>query len=493
MVGVPTLITMLVATLGISFAIHRAIHGREAGLTPLAVFLLAWSLEITLCVWNPFRWNVLSDTAMLLVTLGLTSFVLGYAYSIWRERRHRTKAHPPATDLVHRPLATGVAGTVRTTPPTGVAGTAHIIPAAEVADPTTVDAPDRLEYRWRAVLYAWRVCTVLWMLLFVYYVTHLGPSHGGGLPGVISQIRSGLRAEGAPSFGFYFFYFAQISVPLGAVLVARSRSYFIAIVSIVALVALALTSNRTNILLAFSSAVVILLLSRRRSITGRRVAILGGILVVGGLIVFNFLGDAVGKTYGNSALFGIYGPNPPVPAAFATVVYYFAGPLPYLDVVMHVNSPWGVAFGAHVFRPIFQLLAVVLPVPVVPNSFDFLSVPYPTNIGSYMAPLYLDYGWLGVVAGSFAFGFGMAFVWRRWRRAKDPIWLVLLGVVTVFGFTTLQAVPFAELWFVILIVVLSATSLAATIMYRRACQEHARGSAHEPVVTRIAPAPGLKP
>lgn len=400
---------------GLGYIVVRLTHGRSAGITPLGAFLTAWILAVFLYVANPFGLYRLGALGTLVVALGIGSFVAAYSSValFTNSRAGRTGVSDP---LHHK---------------------------------TQVEVTASL----------WKWCRRLWVPLFALFLVQIHAYSASSITSLLARLRVNLSAGSAP-LGFYFFYLAQISVPLGAVLFLETRERKYAWWTLIATIALLFTSGRTNILIALASVVFILILWGRLRVTRRRI---GAVLLslIAALWLFNYVGNGIGKTYENSQLYGTFGNSPPVPTFLVQPLFYLGGPLPYLGDLVRTAPVNGSDHGSNIARPFLQGAAIVLPIKAPTKIQEFRSIPFPTNLGTYMSPLYRDFGVIGVVLGSALFGALSATAWAAWRRRNSPLSLTVVGVVLVFCAGSILDAGYTELWFVLFLALVGLSSRSA--------------------------------
>ncbi len=400
------LAALIVAPLaGLAWFCTRAIHGRESGVTPLGAFLGSWTAATYLYVANPLGLYRLSAFGLWVVGLGIGCFIAGYApVAIFLQRRHAPVDRAPTTSQ---------------------------------------------EDEVRAIERIWIWCRRLWVPLFAVFLGQLDTYGARSLSGLLSVLRLDLTESGNAPLGFYFFYFAQVSVPFGAVLYFETRRRRYLWWTAAAMLALVFTSGRYNLLVALFSVLFIAVLWGRLHLTKRRVG-LALIGLVTALAFFNYVGNGVGKTYENSQLFAKWGDRPPEPTFLMQGLFYVAGPLPYFGDLVRTSSENGSEHGANTARPFLQAASIVAPGIKPPAKIrEFRAIPFDTNLGTYMAAPYRDFGVLGLAIVSGLFGFLSALSWAAWKRRDGPVALAVLSLVLVFCVGSVLDAGYTELWFVL--------------------------------------------
>lgn len=399
----------------ICWGIHRAVHGVRVGLTPLAGFMGSWLLSLWLYLANPFGLDRLSIKASWLVIGSILAFIFGYSI-----------------------VVAGVRGSIQ----------------VDIHFDQLANARRLGESTMAAT---WRICAIAGGTLFLVYLIQVRSYLSSDVSTSLYLIRYSLGQEGAaPGIGFYFFYFFQVLVPVSVLrgIITRRKRYYL--VAACAGLALVMTTGRTNfILAALWAALVILLVPGGDSRTKRQLGVpLATMAMIG--TVFVALGRLLGKTYENSALFASYGIRPPVPGALIQPIFYLSGPIPYLSHVLVGNNSSD--HGANLFRPFLQLSNLIDPTVVPPPKVQpFIGVPYMTNIGTYLSPIYRDFGSAGLIFCNIALGMIAGCAWACWLHRRTERTLLLVSVVTVFCIGSTIDAQFSEMWVVILVALMIIT------------------------------------
>ena len=397
--------------------IHRGLHGHGAGITPLGVLYGAWIFATSLYVANPFHLEHLTLQGTVALAAAAMSFTYAYGLVIISSRRR---------------AAHSTVGTTR--------------------QPESIHAARQLA----AFARAWMFCLIAWGLLFVVYLTQIRAYSGAGLHGLLFTLRTSLTSNGSPPSGFYYFYFAQIVVPFGAILRIRTGRQRYLWWSLAALLSLVLTSGRTNVIIAILSWAFVAILASGHKFDSRRLAKLAfaGLCV---LFAFAFLGNTIGKTYQNSELYARYGTSPPVPTSLVVPLFYVNGPISYFGQL--VEDPAAKDRGSNLGRPLLQVASVVDPSISPPQKIQpFLSVPFQTNLGTYLSPIWRDFGIVGIIFVNAILGALAAIAWVLWRRRRTPGTLAITAVTMVFCASSVLDASFTELWFVLFLIVIAASS-----------------------------------
>lgn len=392
-----TVLLLIAPGLGISgLYFHRLAHGRATGVTPLAAGILSWGASLLLYLWNPLHYFAISDKAWGLLAVAAGSFAVGYGTTILGS---------------HLRLAPAAAR-----PPAGQWDSVQLRPLRRL----------------------WVLAGMLTLALFSEYFVYIFRTYGfSSIHVILFQLRTQQAAHGAPTFGFYFFYAAELLVPLSVVLAlgdAKRRRRYV-LVALVSIGALLTTSGRTNatIAIVWSLCVLAIFWGGRQFKFSRMAALALGVVSLLGL--FLLLGTAIGKTYANSAVANEFGENPPVPALLVEPYFYVSSPLAdFSQVVAQSTTNEG---GKNTFREVFQVIHAVEPQVTVPPLVEaFHYIPYPDNVSTSITPFYEDFGVIGVLIGEFLVGVLLAWAYSTWSTRRSPASLALAAMATLVAFTS---------------------------------------------------------
>jgi len=406
-------------TVPIAALVHKGLHMRGAGITPLGVLYAVWIFATFLYVANPFHLERLPTRGTIALISAAVSFTLGYGIVLLGSRRGAAKVtEGAALELRSSHAARQLAAFART----------------------------------------WRFCLVAWGLMLAVYLTQIRASSGAGLHVLLFSLRTSLGNSDSPPSGFYYFYFAQIVVPFGAILRIRTGRRMYLWWSLAALFSLVLTSGRTNIIIAIMSWAFVAILTGGQKFDRRRIAYIA-FVSLGVFFTFAFLGNTIGKTYENSELYAAYGNNPPVPGSLVQPLFYVNGPISYFGQL--TESPGAVDRGSNLGRPLLQVASILDSSISPPKKIQpFLSVPFQTNLGTYLSPIWRDFGLVGIAFINAILGALAAIAWVLWRRRRTPGTLAITAVTMVFCTSSILDASFTELWFVLFLVVVAVSSRA---------------------------------
>lgn len=383
-------------TMLVGVYLMRSAFDKRGEFSPLAGTMLAWSGVIALYLWNPIGLTPIRPATWALICCALTTYTIGYAtVAAWDKAAIRR---------------------------------ANV--AVELAVPRTVT---RL----------WTVTAAVAAALLALFLSQTVPTYGqSNLGSYLLNLRLSL-GEGRVPLGFYYFYFAELLVPFSYLLSRRlpNRRWLFRAVAIVALLALLLTSARTNASKALLWTGVAWLIDPLRPRLRMRMAARAVVGVITGLVIFTLLGDLIGKSYENSSLAADQSVHSSrgIPAELALPYLYVVGPLPTLDQVVHEDT-YATARdsgGAAVLRPVLQVLERVVPGVTAPAQQQaFRYIPYPFNTATFIGPVFSDWGLQGVVVVVFALGVVGGWAQIRWRRDRSLANQLLLSLIVVSAITS---------------------------------------------------------
>lgn len=404
-------------TVPIAAFVHKGLHPRGAGITPLGVLYAVWIFATFLYVANPFHLDRLPAQGTVALLGAAGSFTFTYGIVIISSRRGLSYVKDRAAlDLRSSDAARQLAAFART----------------------------------------WKLCLVAWGLLLAVYLTQIRAYSGAGLHVLLYSLRTSLGNSDSPPTGFYYFYFAQIVVPFGAILRIRTGRRMYQWWSLAALLSLVLTSGRTNIIIAIASWAFVNGLAGGHKFDRRRIVNLSFVSLCV-IFTFAFLGNTIGKTYENSELYATYGSDPPVPGSLVQPLFYVNGPISYFGQL--TESPGAEDRGSNLGRPLLQVASLadssVLPAQKIQ---PFLRIPFQTNLGTYLSPIWQDFGMVGIALINAILGTLAAITWVLWRRRRTPGTLAITAVVMVFCASSILDASFTELWFVLFLVVVAMSS-----------------------------------
>lgn len=422
-----------VVMLAVIFGGSRLLHRRPVGLNPWNAMTVVWTACVILYLVNPFGLTQIHADTWLLLVAAFACFTAGY----WLVTLTRETLGP-------------------------------------LPEPGSIRIIELGSQRWRR-LQLLMLGSVIWFAIFLAVFLFGAISRYGPNPlTFVARLRLSL-SEGDTPAGYYYFYAAQLLVPLGVLLWRHGRPqrtrYLV--VSGVSFASLWFTSGRTNLVIAATWTLAALALERGgRPVRARAVAGAVGVLVTG-LFLFVLMGDAIGKTYGNSSLAG--GGNGFVPVPLVIPYIYLVGSLPALDQVIHENPatqrptiPKGYSI-----RFIYQIQAFLgRDVRVPAGNLPYWSIPFSFNTATFLEPLAFEYGqgWSLVIV--FFIGCLSAGVYVRWLSRPDVGSLLLVSLCIAVLLQSPIALRTNELWFLvsaaILFVLVRAEKRTSSVVRRRA-------------------------
>lgn len=369
------------------------------------VVSLSWAIALSLSWWNPLGWYVATDQTLAYLTAGLVALCAGSMMPMLFGGKAR---------------ATRIA-----------AGDWDRVPLAKIAT-------------WLTLLGV--------PLLVLFVVAVVLPS---GLSSDTLKVIRIAGNSGFASIGLYYFYPFQLAAALWWMSWRQRRVKWHLMAAILVTVTLVLTSGRTNILFVLAWLGFVSLLSPSSRDHAHRLAIVPMAALAGvGLAVFTAMGNAVGKTFQNSALSRSILDANGIPEWLVQPIYYFGGALAGLAYKLDNNAAaegWSQAL-----LPAAKISSAVWGMESPDDLQNYVFMPYPTNVFSGMGPFLMasDSRWEGI-AGLFVLGTIVGLIFRSWRTGPDPLnilmyAMVLAGAVS-FPFDNLFAKPFFWVYLLILI------------------------------------------
>jgi oligosaccharide repeat unit polymerase len=383
--------------------VHRLVHGKRVGMTPLAGYSAAWITVFTLYLIDPLGLDQVSTYAWMLIGISSLALVLGYGCAIALAPKRSKWLRIDAGDDPATNLAT--------------------------ADPLKL---------------LWLACLVAGSALFVLYVNQLVSLYGLSVNTLQAfRINEGL---GPVPIGFYFYIFAEPLVPISVVLWlirSKRRSGYL-LTAAFATVALLATTGRTNALYAVLWSLSAYALFQGSRLVRPRQLLVAATSLLLAFAIFQVLGENIGKTYEHSALFGRFGDQPPIPAPLVVPYLYLEGPLPTFSAVVRDTDSYGA--GRYSFRPVYQFIAFFdHDITVPPHIQDFEAIPYPFNASTYLSSFYRDFGIVGVLFGPAVVGLIVGILYAGWRSRASPATLCLAAFACVVTISSVYDLPLLDL------------------------------------------------
>lgn len=177
---------------------------------------------------------------------------------------------------------------------------------------------------------------------------------------------------------------------------------------------------------------LLLLLPFNKSLSLRKL-LMGTFGVVGALVaIFLLVAQWIGKNV-NDDRFG----TTQLPYWAQGLYYYGTGSFAYFNEIISTQT-LSVALPERTFAPFFKILAMVGVGPH-PSSeiLPFLSVPFPTNVGTFLQVFYQDGGLFYLIIGVFVYSFGsdaVALLLLRTRNAYACVLWANIAFMTAIGF-----------------------------------------------------------
>ncbi|MDR7359919.1 oligosaccharide repeat unit polymerase [Paeniglutamicibacter sulfureus] len=186
-------------------------------------------------------------------------------------------------------------------------------------------------------------------------------------------------------------------------------------------------------------------LTRRRSGRSRRVHPALAICLLGVVLIgsFQYLGSALGKT-GEQYDSTVVSPALKASGLTSPFHYYTSGTVAFLALVDSKNASWPEpnvrgeinigdnnpqTWGAALFAPILEVFPVAS---AWENIAPFIDVGVLTNVFTWLEPFYRDFRVAGVSFGMMAYGFTIAYLFRRRYLSTRAFWIQAVMLSTVF-------------------------------------------------------------
>lgn len=380
-----SLFALVGSSLLASALIALLLDGRVVGV--LGVFLLRWFGTLALFALNPFGYNGLSGTGAALIGAGIVLFTLFFATG--RGHKHSRARSEPGIEIAQ-------------------AGS-----AAEV------------ELK-RLLL----LLVIAGSPLFLLYTASILGRYGFfALLDAPQSLRVAISNGDVPP-GFYYLYFFELVAPVAVLLGRRLRARGLPIPTwlyssaAAATLALLLTTARTNFAKAILFSLFVYLLSSRGRFSGKSVlvaAMIGFVL----LSAFITIGNALGKSFENSALSRAPDPVPSWFEPYALPLHYTAAVVPTFDAVVNDRS-LEYQYGRLTFDAPLSLAKRLVPsTPTSSHILGFYNVPQPFNAATQLEQMYRDFGAYGVFVISSLLGFLSGRASGRFSaRPSDPFALL---------------------------------------------------------------------
>jgi len=335
--------------------------------------------------------------------------------------------------------------------------------------------------------YGWEQQSFLLFAKFLVTRFGLNPIHD------LLPLREYLGSGQNAPIGFYYFYAAELLVPLGILMwdVVEPRRVRYLVVSAFAFGSLLLTSGRTNAITSILLTAVALLIRRGDTrIKPRVLLVTGGIFVLGLGIIIG-IGNIEGKTFANSSILTYVTSTTWLPPQLTLPYVEFVGPIPALDQVVLGKPPLLSSTPLpdthnQTFRPLYQLASIVDRNVKVPSNIQpFRSIPEPFNVYTALGPLWLDLGPIGTMFFMFGFGLICGKAYALWLRTPSLATLLLVALAT-----TVAIVSVGDLRLDDLSVWVQGGALLILFLSDRSAKKPARRPSHL-YGTRMTPADHL--
>lgn len=178
----------------------------------------------------------------------------------------------------------------------------------------------------------------------------------------------------------------------------------------------------------------------RRKLALSQVILHNGLLLIVAIGLFIGIGVWVGKleltTSGSSDT-----------AALTNIYFYLTSSYAFCNDVLTNDVP--INGSAYTFTPLCKVLATFGFIDKAPDLIlDFRSVPYATNVGTFLVSFYWDGGWAYLLFGIFLYSFGLDYVGWRLLCARNDLanlgWGAACWIACMAFFTT--KIASTEMW-----------------------------------------------
>lgn len=178
-------------------------------------------------------------------------------------------------------------------------------------------------------------------------------------------------------------------------------------------------------------------------------------LVVGGVLVGVFLGLSqwIGKTADANVLRYYWNDSVPFNAGFASLYHYATSAIPAFQVFVERQTE--LLWGRSTFLPFFRLANLVnADINLVETVRNPVLVPVQTNVYTYLASFYEDYGLFGIVLLPAALGALSTRIYTIWRQNPTLHFLLFSALITttILWSTFQSIIIFIVIWYYAVIV-----------------------------------------
>jgi oligosaccharide repeat unit polymerase len=166
------------------------------------------------------------------------------------------------------------------------------------------------------------------------------------------------------------------------------------------------------------------------------------------IVVFVIVSSLVGKTEDAAFLVSYWRRDIPFNAGLASLYHYTTSALPAFQIL--INDPSDYLWGQASFLPILRIAQIVIPdIELTETIQPTVYMPVPTNVFTYLAPYYQDFGLLGLFIMPFILGLVAMAVYQRWKKYPDlaTILISALLTTTIFWATFQSILVFTIVWY----------------------------------------------
>jgi hypothetical protein len=267
------------------------------------------------------------------------------------------------------------------------------------------------------------ICHVLGIIGLALYLSEILQIFGGiqGLLDVLVSESHLVRGAEIDLIGVYFSYFGWIAIPLTALRWqnAGRPPLLLTLVAVVQICGNLLFIDRTRpVWIGFVT--LLILLPGNTSLSAHRILARVGLIVVGALGAFYGIAFWIGKT---GEVFPYYGPVH-VSTETGILYYYITCGFAYFEAIWNeILIP--TMTPERTLYPLFKVLSMLSIAPTPPAQIlPFMDLPFPTNTGTFLEPLYSDGGIAYLAFGVIAATLGVDRLALWCLRSRQPMVVV---------------------------------------------------------------------
>ena len=232
-----------------------------------------------------------------------------------------------------------------------------------------------------------------------------------------------IRQAEVELIGIYFSYFGWIAIPLSILswrVNPNGKKLILLLTLLQFILNLGFIDRTRPIWLIFIS--IVIWFPFRKPIKLKSIITYGALGASSAVAVFFAIGFWIGKT---GAWFDQYD-NVTVSNEVAILYYYLTGGYAYFDEIFMTSSKFDY-LPVRTFYPLSKILEKTMLISTQTPSqiLDFLDIPYPTNVATFLYPLYQDGGLIFCIAGVIGATFIVDRIGYLCLRSMDPFCVFL--------------------------------------------------------------------